>query len=52
MDGLKNSANGFCQAPKTKFRIRSMIAAAIAVIGMIVACICNFELGEANIGFL
>lgn len=37
---------------QSKFRSRSVISAAIAIIGLILACICNFELGKASVGFL
>ena len=37
---------------QSRFRIRSLINLGIAIIGMVIACICNFELNEANIGFL
>lgn len=37
---------------RTKFLVRSIISITIAITGMIIACICNYELGEASIGFL
>lgn len=37
---------------QTKFRTCSLIAVVITLIGLIAACACNFELGEANLGFL
>lgn len=36
---------------QTKFRIRSLLTVAIALIGLIATCVCNYELSEANIGF-
>lgn len=37
---------------KTKFRIRSIIAIAIAIVGIIAAAICNHGLNQAAIGFM
>ena len=37
---------------QTKFRIRSIIAAAIAIVGIIAAAICNHGLNQAAIGFM
>ena len=37
---------------KSIFHIRSLINVGIAIIGLIILSICNFELTEANIGFL
>lgn len=42
----------FLSSAQTRFRIRSLFTIAIAVIGLITACVCNYELSEANIGFM
>ena len=36
----------------TKFRTSSLLSAVVAIIGLIAACALNFELAEANLGFL
>ncbi|MBQ7345812.1 MAG: helix-turn-helix transcriptional regulator [Oscillospiraceae bacterium] len=40
------------KSTQTRFHTRSLITGTIAIIGLIIACICNFELSEGNIGFL